>query len=263
MQQQDQEQFNLQIGIEANDRASTIGEGYLPRGIYRFSKTKVTQGVSESGKPVLRFSHEVVEAFVLSEDGSYPKDASLIGRTIKKTIVLPDGQNSDHDGYRRSDLLGAMVGVNQMTRKQANEYTGPLNISQQTFNGREGQCLYDPPKAGQGGFPDVKYLDMDIAQRVVKGEVKPQWPQDKKATRAAAGMAAGATAAGSLLAGQSGLPTQAAGGGFGGLPTGGAAPTGGFGAPTPDVNAGGAAAGVGGFGGGAPAGGAPAGGGWS
>lgn len=252
------EDFNLSFTFVDGDSPSVVGEGRLPRGVYKFQTTRVyTSTSSKSNVPLLKFEHKVVEAYVLQEDGTFKVDPNLVGRMIKNTQTLPDGKSSDVDGYRRNDILGIMIGHNKLTLEQAKNAAGQqVQMTKATFLNQMGQCLHDPPKPGTDDFPVTKYLDGTIAEKITTGVLKPSWPQDKAARKSAANAAAGgaSTGAGGLLGAQTGLPQAAgAGGGFGGLP--GAAPA--VAPETAPATAPTAESAVGAFGG------APAAGGWS
>jgi hypothetical protein len=253
--QVENEDFNLSFNFVEGDSPSVVGEGRIPRGIYQFKTIRVYTDVARNGKtPLLKFEHQIVKALVLQEDGSYVEDANLVGRVIKNTQTLPTGDNAEIDGYRRNDILGIMVGHNKLTREQAKNAAGQqLQLTKATFLNQSGQCMHDPPKPGTDDFPVTKYLDGTIAEKIVTGALKPNWPQDRATRKNNANAAAGgpSTGAGSLLGAQTGLPAGgAAGGGFGGLP---GAQNNAGGAPSPEGA-------VQSFGGG---GGAPAAGGWS
>jgi hypothetical protein len=245
--------FNIEITFGEGDSASVVGEGYLPRGVYKFTTTRVYQENSSRGTPMLKFEHQVTEAMILQDDGTYKAEPNFVGRLIKNSQTLPEGKNAEHDGYRRSDILGIMVGHNKLTREQAKNAAGQkLQLTEATFLNQAGQCLYDPPKPGTNGYPRTKYLDQEIFTKIVGGQLQPNWPQDKEAAKTNAARAAGGTSGGMTTGAGNLLGAQQ---GFGGLP-GGAPVAGAPAAPTAPATPGDA---VTAFGGGA----APTPGGWS
>lgn len=211
------EDFQVTINVTQENRARTMGEGYPPRGVYQVQTTRIYQKSSEKGTPGLYFEHQVLAAYVPSEDGTLVLDPSQKGRQIRNTVSLPDG--GEYDNLRVNDLLGAMIGHNAMTKGQANSHQGPLNLTKSAFLGKTGQLLYDPPKAGTRGYPEVRYLDSATAEKYATNKVKiSSWPQDNKATRSNAAAAAGTVTpkAGFNEGAGAGAPPA---GGFGGLPT--------------------------------------------
>jgi hypothetical protein len=187
------ENFSINITFSESDRPSVLRDGYCPRGIYYVTTTAVGEDLSrQAQKPMLRFEHKITRAFVSDDNGGFRPEPGLAGRVIRNTIMLPDG--GTYDNLRRQDILGAMVGHNQMSATDT--VSGSRTLTPAAFLNREAQLMYDPPAPGTDGYPDVKYLSADKASSSISGSFTAiSWPQDRKAHKAKAKAATGNTSA--------------------------------------------------------------------
>lgn len=204
--------------------AQTIGQGYLPRGLYAFTNEGIEATASESGVPAIKLYMKIAQALVFEpgENGNpdvFRPEASLAGREITKNHNLPDGKNKGGDEAREGELKGALLGHGK-PKKEVDAMRGGVAINPADFLDKSGFFLYDPPPPGSNEYPEIRYLDAETAGKIAQGQIRiNQWPMDKKLEKAQKGAAAGGqvqTGAGSMLAG-GGAPVPQNGGGFGGF----------------------------------------------
>lgn len=213
-------------------RPKTVGSGYLPRGLYivtcAFAQEKGTDNKPEFLG--IDWRANVTQAYVFNagEDGkgwNFEIDESLAGRDLKKHFAFKDGKNEGGDKARESELGGLLIGFGLITLEAWNAAAAsktPINIPKENipglFQGKQAIVVFDPPPvgAGNGNFPELRFVDQARANKILKGE-RFGWPWDGKKpkadARAALGGAAGTTVGGMLgsVAGQGmALPAPAA-----------------------------------------------------